>query len=68
MLKIFAAFILFIGVVDFVFQCRSSTNFGLNHDWLICLALAVVTTLIDLRLSKLESIARHPNDFEHRDE
>ena len=68
MLKTFAAFILFVGVVDFVYQFWGSTNVGLNNDWLICLVLAVVTTLIDLRLSELESIARHPNYFEHRDE
>ena len=67
MLKIFAAFILFVGVVDFVYQLRRSFDGGLNNDWLICLVLAVVTILIDLRLSKLESIIRHPNDFENRD-
>ena len=68
MLKTFAAFILFVGVVDFVYLFFVSTNAGLNNDWLICLVLAVVTTMIDLRLSELESIARHPNDLEHRDE
>ena len=66
MLKTFAAFILFLGVVDFVYQFGGSTKPGLNHDWLICLLVASVTTVIDLRLLKLESINKQFRDAENQ--
>ena len=62
MLKTFAAFILFLGVVDFVYQFGGSPKAGLNHDWAICLLVAAVTTVIDLRLMELESSDKKPRD------
>ena len=66
MLKTFAAFTLFLGVVDFVYQFGGPPKAGLNHDWLICLLVAVVTIVIDLRLLELESIGRKSRDAENQ--